>query len=77
MHGTSSTPNEIELLFTKLNLTQMCLRKGSGTPGRGEGLDGRYRAGMRREMYRHLLEISSTAMKGSSNVEASSKKGPT
>lgn len=27
MHGTSSTPNEIEPLFTKPNLTQMCLQK--------------------------------------------------
>lgn len=66
MHGTSSTPNEIEPLFTKPNLTQMCLQK--------RVRDSRHRMRLSefrptRDMYRHLLDKGSTTLTGKSNVQ--------
>lgn len=66
MHGTSSTPNEIEPLFTKPNLTQMCLQKRVRDSRRRMRLS---EFGPTRDMYRHLLDKGSTTSTGKSNVQ--------
>lgn len=64
MHGTSNTPNEIEPLFTKHNLTQMCLQKRVRDSWHRMRLSG-FRP--TRDVYRHLLAKSSTTLTGKSN----------